>query len=222
MTRVDLRCGDCLDELPDVPPVALCLTDAPYGVTYQSNMAVGRGTKPITNDGTRLSLWLYRRVVPLIRATHVLWFTRWDAWPDVWGILGQAWPMRGLLVWDKGSPGMGDLSHWGPSYELIASCGEGKCRGGRDASILRCNTVPSANRYHPTEKPVELLERLILKMTDEGDTVLDPFMGSGATGVACMNTGRKFIGIEIDGDYFAKARTRIEQAQAERAELLIA
>ena len=112
--------GDCRDILPELEPVDLVLTDPPYGVTYESNTGGRRGKEPITNDGTRISLRLYRQVIPLIRARHVLWFTRWDAWPDVWELLGQSFPMRGLLVWDKGTPGMGDLSHWGPSYELIA------------------------------------------------------------------------------------------------------
>ena len=185
--------GDCLDVLPEVEGVRfpLVLTDPPYGVTYQSNSGVGHGTKPITNDGTRLSLRLYRKVVPLLNAAHTLWFTRWDAWPDVWEILGQHWPMRGLLVWDKGSPGMGDLSHFGPSYELIASFGEGRLRGKRDGSVIRCPTVSSRNRNHPTEKPVDLLAYLIEKLTDPGDTVLDPFCGSGTVGLACQRTGRR-------------------------------
>ena len=103
---VTLYHGDCRDVLENHPPVDLLLTDPPYGVTYVSNSGAGRGTKPISNDGTRLSLRLYRSVIPLVQARHVLWFTRWDAWPDVWVELGQSWPLRGLLVWDKGSPGM--------------------------------------------------------------------------------------------------------------------
>jgi len=129
------------------------VTDPPYGVTYLSNRTVD--ISPITNDGARISLYLYRRVIPLLKANHILWFTRWDAWPDVWGIMGQYHPLRGLLIWDKGTPGMGDLNHWGPSYEMIASAGKGKISGSRDGSILRFNTTPSANRNHPTEKPIE-------------------------------------------------------------------
>ncbi len=207
-----LHLGDCLDVLPDLPNVSAVITDPPYGVTYQSNRTVGQGVRPITNDGTRLSLRLYRKVVPLLRATHVLWFTRWDAWPDVWEILGQSYPIRGLLVWDKGSPGMGDLGHWGPSYEMIASAGYGTLRGKRDQSVLRYNTVGSNNRNHPTEKPVELLSYLIEKITDPGDTILDPFAGSGTTGIACLKTGRNFIGCEIDPEYHQIASRRLAAA----------
>ncbi len=187
----------------------IVITDPPYGVTYSSNQSAGQGTKPISNDGTRHSLRLYRKVLPLIEAKHMLWFTRWDAWPDVWEILGQYYPVRGLLVWDKGTQGMGDLNHWGPSYELIASVGYGKTNGKRDCSVLRYNTVPGAYRYHPTEKPVDLLCYLIEKISKPGDTILDPFCGSGSTGVACMETGRNFIGIETDKSNFDISNKRI-------------
>ena len=69
--------------------------------------------------------------------------------------------------------------------------------------------------YHPTQKPVALLEDLIHTYSNEGDTVLDFTMGSGSTGVACVNTGRNFIGIELDMGYFNIAKERIEQAQAQ-------
>ena len=68
---------------------------------------------------------------------------------------------------------------------------------------------------HPTQKPVALMEYLIRTYTNLGDTVLDPFLGSGTTGVACVNTSRKFIGIEMDADYFTIAQARIQKAQAD-------
>ena len=66
---------------------------------------------------------------------------------------------------------------------------------------------------HPTQKPVALLEYLIRTYTNEGETVLDNCMGSGSTGVACVKTGRDFIGIELDEKYFDIAKKRIEDAQ---------
>lgn len=65
---------------------------------------------------------------------------------------------------------------------------------------------------HPFEKPISLLKRLILNHTDKGDTILDPFMGSGTTGVACRNLNRNFIGIELDPTYYAISKKRIESA----------
>lgn len=194
--HVTLYHGDCREVLPSLEPVDLVLTDPPYGVTYVSNWTAGRGVRPITNDGTRLSLALYRTVLPILRADHVLWFTRWDAWPDVWAELGQWFPMRGLLVWDKGSPGMGDLNHWGLSYELIASAGAAKLEGSRDSSILRYNAPSPTTRLHPTEKPQALLRYLLGKVNPT--TVLDPFAGSGSTLAAAASQGRSAVGIEID------------------------
>ena len=67
-----------------------------------------------------------------------------------------------------------------------------------------------AEKYHPTQKPIELLEYLIKTYTNEGETVLDFTMGSGSTGVACNNANRNFIGIELNKEYFDIAKTRIE------------
>lgn len=78
---------------------------------------------------------------------------------------------------------------------------------------------PSERGHHPTQKPVALMEYLIKTYTNEGDTVLDNTMGSGTTGVACVNTGRKFIGIERDENYFGIARNRIEESFTKRFEM---
>jgi DNA modification methylase len=76
-------------------------------------------------------------------------------------------------------------------------------------TILKYSNADRTNRLHPTQKPVALLEYLIKTYTIEGETVLDNTMGSGSTGVACVNTGRKFIGIEMDAKYFEIAKQRI-------------
>ena len=70
-------------------------------------------------------------------------------------------------------------------------------------------------KQHPTQKPLSLIKKLVCEFTNEGDTILDPFMGSGTTGVACVQTGRNFIGIEIDPTYFAIAERRIKEAEAQ-------
>ena len=79
-------------------------------------------------------------------------------------------------------------------------------------NLLRVSNADRASKVHPTQKPVALMEYLIRTYTNEGDTVLDNTMGSGTTGVAAVNTGRKFIGIERDDKYFAIAQKRIEDA----------
>ena len=79
-------------------------------------------------------------------------------------------------------------------------------------SILKFEKPHPSIAIHPTQKPIELCEWLIKTYTNENDIVLDNCMGSGTTGVACMNTNRKFIGIELDNNYFDIAKQRIEEA----------
>ena len=83
---------------------------------------------------------------------------------------------------------------------------------GYPKSVQRFNSEHNVGAFHPTQKPVALMEYLIRTYTHEGMTVLDNCMGSGTTGVACANTGRKFIGIEMDSGYFQIAKDRIESA----------
>ena len=83
---------------------------------------------------------------------------------------------------------------------------------GYPSSVLKISN-PNQGNVHPTQKPVALMEYLIRTYTNEGETVLDSCMGSGTTGVSCVNTGRNFIGIEQDDKYFAIAKQRIESAQ---------
>lgn len=83
---------------------------------------------------------------------------------------------------------------------------------------LHCNVwsvppIPTTNRFHTCEKPVEILERLVRVSSNPGDVVLDCFMGSGSTGVACIHEDREFIGIEKDAEYFRIAKMRLEQEQ---------
>lgn len=92
---------------------------------------------------------------------------------------------------------------------------------GRRCSDLWSIPAPGAGfnsyqRLHPNQKPLEVMRRLVLLLTDEGQTVLDCYMGSGTTGVACIATNRDFIGIDNDPDYFKIAQDRLSQAQMER------
>ena len=84
-------------------------------------------------------------------------------------------------------------------------------RQDRHRNIWHRPPLPSTNRLHLCQKPEDILERLIKVSSNEGDTVLDLFMGSGSTGVAAKRTGRKFIGIELSEEYFEIAKKRIEE-----------
>ena len=79
----------------------------------------------------------------------------------------------------------------------------------------------TGEKFHPNEKPVDLLEYLIRTYTNEGEVVLDATIGSGTTAVACVNTGRQFIGFETDEKYFEIAQKRISDAQAKREQILL-
>lgn len=90
----------------------------------------------------------------------------------------------------------------------------------KEGCVLKSIITEASDHYtmqHPTQKPVRLMERLSALVTQEGDLVLDPFMGSGSTGIACINTGRRFIGYEIDDEYFGIAKGRLEEAKAEKS-----
>jgi len=83
-------------------------------------------------------------------------------------------------------------------------------------SIIEINNI--RNKIHPTQKPIELLQMLITNSTDRGDVVFDCFMGSGSTGIACLNTNRQFIGMELDQEYFEIAKKRIYRHQLQMEE----
>ena len=91
---------------------------------------------------------------------------------------------------------------------------------GYPSDVLNFNAIPNGGRLHPTQKPTDLLEYLIKTYTDEGETVLDATMGSGSTGVACVNTNRNFIGFELEKNFYEIAEKRIEEALAKKAQEL--
>lgn len=85
----------------------------------------------------------------------------------------------------------------------------GKLRESRDSSVLRFNVLPSLSKQHPAAKPVELMRYLIRQTSDPGDLILDPFFGSGTTGIAAALEGRRCIGIEKEAKYVDLARRRL-------------
>ena len=139
-------------------------------------------------------------------------FARWSLEMD------KIFDFKQMIVWDKGKIGMG--WHYRRSYEtvLVATKRGGACKWydktNKIENIIRNipKIIPSSDQ-HPTIKPVALMEYFIKLHTQEGDTIFDPFMGSGTTGVACVELNRNFIGIEIDPKFFEIAKNRIERAK---------
>lgn len=114
-----------------------------------------------------------------------------------------------LLVWDKQSA---TPNRWYmKNCEFTGLFYKGKARRINDCGSMACIRYPQKDESnHPTEKPVALMEYYILNSTQPGDLVIDPFMGSGTTGVACARTGRRFVGIELDDGYFDESVRRIK------------
>jgi len=200
--------ADCRDVLPTLPRFDLLLTDPPYGIAYSSGMGGKFKDVQIAEDD---SLVIRDHVLALFDGIPALVFGSWK--------MRKPAGTRQTLIWDKGDHvGMGDLSlPWRPNTEEIYVLGHG-FKGHRGSSIIRINApspnfTPDAVRYHPTEKPVLLMQELLSKCS--WPAVIDPFMGSGSTGVAAMAMGKKFTGIERERKYFDIAVERISRAYAQ-------
>jgi DNA modification methylase len=198
-----LALGDCREVLPTLERVDAVVTDPPYGIAHSSNHGASWQGTQIANDGDTSVRDEVLAAFPVVAA-----FGTWKT-PPISGA-------KGCLVWDKGpNSGMGDLSFpWKGSWELCYIRGD-LWTGRRDEGVLKGHmqiTWESQGRFHPHQKPVSLIRHLVNKLPSEA-LILDPFMGSGTTGVAAVAMGRKFIGCEIDPQYFDIACKRIEQAQ---------
>ena len=205
-----------MKEIPD-RSIDAVITDPPYGIRYVSNMRKRtKGFSMLKNDDTDIRLLAYPEFRRILKPDSVcIVFASWKNVSADFVELSKYFDINNVVVWWKHGGGMGDLKYsLATDYELALICHKGKCRirGKRSGSVWECNKIPSGKMVHPTQKPEELMERLVEKFTDTGATVLDCFMGSGSTGVACVNTGRKFIGIELDDKYFEIAKQRIDAA----------
>jgi site-specific DNA-methyltransferase (adenine-specific)/modification methylase len=198
-----------MDILPTLGKVDAVITDPPYGISLTNHDTTGRFRAmrdwTIANDDSlQVAEQVYSWAVH--RGLALLMFCS----PDL-PIPGE-W--RNRLVWHKPGLGMGgDPSKcWRRDWELILIRKNKTLSGGRDSAILSYEIRPN-EFLHPTQKPVGLMSYLIKKMGAAAP--LDPFMGSGTTGVAAIQLGRKFIGIEREPKYFDIACKRIEQAVAQ-------
>ena len=191
--------GDCLEILPTLGKVDAVITDPPYGMAFRSNHRTVKHDA-ISNDGNaELLAWACE--IPVLHSRYV--FCRWDNLIDV--------PKpRSMVTWVKNNWSMGDLKHEHARQTEVALFYAGPDHGfpkGRPSDVVYAPRT--GNDHHPTEKPVGLVQQITEWTTG---TVLDPFMGSGTTGVACAKLGRKFIGIELEPKYFDIACKRIEDA----------
>jgi site-specific DNA-methyltransferase (adenine-specific) len=200
--RTDLGiqyCGNCLEIMPLIKEkVDLVLTDPPYGINFQSNYRINKHDK-IINDSF-LPLDLIKIVIN--KATYAAYiFCRWDNLRDM--------PKpKSVLSWIKNNWSMGDLKHeHGRQWEACCFYPKEKHQFiKRIPDVLFANRTD--NKLHPTQKPVDLFIQII--QCNVCNLVLDPFLGSGTTAVACEKLNRRWIGIEISEKYCEIAKHRIK------------
>lgn len=213
-----IKQGDCLQLMKDVPcgSVDMILTDPPYGIRYRSNMRVKTDRfDPLENDDNDTRLLAYSEFARILKSDSVaIVFASWKNVAVDIQELQKYFDIKNIIVWFKGGGGIGDLKHTlSTDYELAIVCHKGKCRlrGKREGSVWSCRKVTPSKMLHATQKPIDLLARMIEKYTDRNAVVFDPFMGSGSTCVAAVNSGRHYIGFEIDEKYFEIARKRLDE-----------
>lgn len=170
-------------------------------------------------------VWLLRAVAfeaerLLVPGGSLCVFCDWRMWANLAPALESGGlRLANMVVWDKGGAGMGN--GFKPTHELVAHLcnGPGKFHDLRGSNVLRFGRVRGADKDHPTQKPVDLLQALVRVTAPRGGLVVDPFCGSGSTGVACKREGRDFIGIERDPKYCEVARSRL-RGESEQGDLL--
>ena len=239
MEDIKLMQGDCLELMKQIPDnsVDLLVTDCPYKIVAggcsgarkdncggifrkvssrwvkkgQDDVAdVKRNGKLFKHNDILFSAWLpevYRVLKP---GTHCYIFISGRHIMELQTEAEKAgFQFVNLLAWRKQNKTPN--RYYMKQLEFILLLRKGRARSINNMGTGNCLDVPNiiGKKNHPTEKPVELMQILVENSSQPGETVLDPFMGTGATGVACVATGRKFIGMELDQDYFQIAKRRM-------------
>lgn len=217
--NVTIYHGNCFEILPSLAAdsVHLLLTDPPYGQDFQSNRRQHPLEKIAGDDGSldlNAALALACRV--LARGRHAYVFGPAD-------LEGTPLTAKAELIWDKQVIGSGALSDpFGKSHERISFAVYEPSQANREkgygrlatrmrkGSVIHCQRLQSSQVKHPNQKPVPLIRELIESSSSMGETVLDPFVGSGSTLEAAVLEGRKAIGIELDERYCEQAAKRLE------------
>lgn len=201
-----------MNAIQDIPSesIDLIVTDPPYflGMTHNGKKGDLSDLK-ICEPFYKKLFSEYDRV--LKDTGRVYFFTDWRGYAFYYPIFASIIPARNLIVWNKKS---GAGNNYNYSHEFIIygtkkPVNQGGSNVWRETAFSSGAMKTNGKKVHPTQKPVELIERIIKDGSKPGDTVLDTFMGSGTTGIACLNTGRKFIGMELQRKYFDVSCNRI-------------
>lgn len=227
--QVNLFNDDCLKVMQSIPngSVDCVVTDCPYhivsgGCTNISskdgntfNRKTSKSGKLFDNNDIKFEQWLPDVYRVLKNDTHCYIMINGRNLKDLQEQAEKVgFVFQQLLVWNKGNatPNRYYLN----ACKFILMLRKGKAKNINNMGTKNILSIPNikGGKSHPTEKPVELMQVLIENSTNVGDVVLDPFMGSGATGVACVNSCRNFIGVELDENYFTIAKERIDKANS--------
>ena len=201
--------GDCLERMKEIESgsVDMVLTDPPYGT--QTNQ---RGDSFMVGEFSNVLPLALPEIYRTMASDGAFYsFTSWKQMPEWLLRFQQYFKLQNILVWDKEKhSGCYSPSSWQFTWEGVYFGLKGK----RKIIDYQRDVLTSTQKgkRRAMEKPIDVLESMIRASTKEGDTVLDPFMGSGTTGVACKNLNRRFIGIELDEQYFKIAQERISAA----------
>ena len=213
MDKIKLLQGDCLELMKDIPnkSVDLILTDIPYG-------AVNRDSNGLRNldkgKADVFDLPMDKLLEELYRVSNgqVIIFCGKEQFSEIYSFFAKKKGTVRSIIWNKTNP-----SPLNGQYVYLSGVELAvwfKPRGRKVFNAFCKNTVfnfsNGSKKYHPTGKNLDLFTELIEDNSNENELILDPFMGGGTTGIACLNTNRNFIGIELDEEYFQVAKKRIE------------
>ncbi len=226
MEKMQLICANCMDYFSEIQDnsIDLLITDPPYKVTTRGNAGNTGGMlqERIFNDG---NVFAYnstdcKEYAPefyrvLKDGGHCYIMTNHKNLIHMLNTFEQnGFHFIKSLIWDKGNKVMGQYYMSAFEYILFFRKGKGvRINNCGTSDILSVKNVKTKGKdgknLHNTEKPVELMQIFVENSSKENEIVLDPFMGIGTTGIACKNTNRKFIGIEIDSNYYDIAKSRL-------------
>ena len=209
--------GDCLevmDKLIEEGVVVDCiLTDIPYGEVNRAKESGLRKLKKGKADELTFDIETLLIKLEKICTGSFYIFCGIEQVSEIRKFFREKDILTRLCIWEKTNPSPINCQyHWMSSIECCIYAKKKKATFNEHYKSCVWRNPVGRSKIHPTEKPLKLFKYLIETSTNEGDLVLDCCMGSGTTGVACANTNRKFIGIELDNNYFDIASKRIEEA----------
>lgn len=214
MATFNLMQGDCLELMKEIPDgsVDMILCDLPYGEVNQKSSGL-RLLDRTNADECNIDLSHLVDSFHRVCKGSIYAFCGTQQISELVSLLKAKGLTTRVCVWEKTNPSpMNGTRLWISGLEFCVFARKPNATFNEHCKKALWQAPSGRSKIHPTEKPLKLMERLVRASSNEGDTVLDCVMGSGTTGVACINTGRNFIGIEMDDKYFEIAKNRIDGA----------